>query len=171
MSAPLRDHIAAGYVIYEYTNVTHTKYAQGFTSGLDRFLTTAQGVTYRDCLQRHGRRHTFVGFVDIDELVVLEDPAVVDINQMLREYERLGGLSAYWRLLGSSGHVTRPRRGASAGAGGSGTTVSSYTACLPRGRPENTQFKSFVNTRCARKALKLLQWFGAACRACSAGLV
>jgi hypothetical protein len=43
---------------------------QGFTSNLERFMTTGQGVAYKKCLESFGGRHTVMGFFDVDESFV-----------------------------------------------------------------------------------------------------
>lgn len=52
---------------------------------LQRFLTTAQGAAYCDCLQRYADQHAWLGFIDVDEFIVLEgrQPAA-SINSLLQ---------------------------------------------------------------------------------------
>ncbi len=51
------------------------------------------------------------------------------VDELLRDYEAYPGVSFYWVLLGSSGHVKRPNA----------TVVSSYTKCTPDNHNFNTQ--------------------------------
>ncbi|GFR44512.1 hypothetical protein Agub_g5777 [Astrephomene gubernaculifera] len=140
MSNELTDHIASGFVSYRnFQPTVHRKFneSEGFTSDLDRFMTTVQGQAYKDCVQQYGSHHTFLGFIDLDEFLVLYDNSVRHVDELLRQYESYPGLSVYWVLLGSSGHVSRPN----------GSVVESYTRCTPHGHKFNTQFKTFANTR------------------------
>ncbi|KAL6745533.1 hypothetical protein V8C86DRAFT_2975436 [Haematococcus lacustris] len=132
----IEDLIASGYVQYIPYTGSHVRYTHGFSSDLQRFQTTIQGQVYKDCLARFSGRHTFMGFIDVDEFVAFHEPGLIDINSLLRRYEAYGGLSLYWVLLGSSGHLQPPAAG----------VVPSYRQCLPRRHKANTQFKTFVNT-------------------------
>lgn len=80
--------------------------------------------------------HRFLGFIDIDEFIVLLDPRDTNIETVLRDYKSHPGLSIYWIHLGSSGHVKRP----------TGPVVPNYRSCVPADHYFNTQFKTFVNT-------------------------
>ncbi|KAJ9518800.1 hypothetical protein QJQ45_026089, partial [Haematococcus lacustris] len=132
----IEDLIASGYVQYIPFTGSHVRYTHGFSSDLQRFQTTIQGQVYKDCLAQFSGRHTFMGFIDVDEFVAFHEPGLTDINSLLRRYEAYGGLSLYWVLLGSSGHLQPPAAG----------VVASYRQCLPRRHKANTQFKTFVNT-------------------------
>ncbi|KAG2449567.1 hypothetical protein HYH02_005100 [Chlamydomonas schloesseri] len=137
MSEQLKGHIASGFLTYVNFSAAHRKFQEGYTSDLDRFMSTVQGQAYKHCVDTWGGRHTFIGFIDLDEFMVLYDPGVRSVNNLLRDYEQHPGLSIYWVLLGSSGHTTRPQA----------PVVESYTACTPHDHKFNTQFKTFVNTR------------------------
>ncbi|GAX84159.1 hypothetical protein CEUSTIGMA_g11582.t1 [Chlamydomonas eustigma] len=117
----------------------HHKRFESFPAfpSLERFIMTAQGYAYWQCLHNYGRSHTFMGFLDIDEFIAVTDTEASGINDILCEYERYGGLSIYWRVLGSSGHDARPNS----------SVLDSYTSCLPHMRRKNRQVKSFVNTK------------------------
>lgn len=58
-------------------------------------------------------------------------PQVTHVDELLRDYEAHPGVSFYWVLLGSSGHVKRPNA----------TVVSSYTKCTPDNHNFNTQVR------------------------------
>ncbi|EFJ50032.1 hypothetical protein VOLCADRAFT_117046, partial [Volvox carteri f. nagariensis] len=133
----LKEHVASGFVEYTNYSAAHTKFKEGYTSDLDRFMSTVQGQAYKDCVDRFGGRHTFLGFIDIDEFLVIYDEKVRHVDELLRDYERHPGLSIYWVLLGSSGHKTQPE----------GPVVDRYKACTPHDHKFNTQFKTFANTR------------------------
>jgi hypothetical protein len=64
-------------------------------------------------------------------------PALVDVNDFLRDYERFGALAVNWRIFGSSGFDTRPPGG----------VLSNYVSCVPADNPENGHVKVIANTR------------------------
>lgn len=101
-----------------------------------KFSATIQGQAYSDCLRRYSNRHQFLGFIDVDEFVVLLDSSIKKIDDLLKRYEAFGGLSLYWRIFGSSGQREKSTK----------WVTSTYLKCLPRTSKQNTQFKSFVNT-------------------------
>ena len=43
------DYVASGLVKYHAFEGVHTKYPEGFTSNLERFMTTIQGQAYKHC--------------------------------------------------------------------------------------------------------------------------
>ncbi|GIL78015.1 hypothetical protein Vretimale_7349 [Volvox reticuliferus] len=133
----IEDLVDSGFVVYTNYSAMHTKFKDGYTSDLDRFMSTVQGQAYKDCVDRFGRRHVFLGFIDIDEFLVIYDEKIKNVDDLLREYEQHPGLSIYWVLLGSSGHKDRP----------TGLVVDEYKACTPHNHKFNTQFKTFANTR------------------------
>jgi hypothetical protein len=61
---------------------------------------------YEHCLRKYGRRFRWIGFLDLDEYLVLKDTR--DARILLSDYEDYGGLAVNWVMFGSSGHVTRP---------------------------------------------------------------
>jgi hypothetical protein len=63
-------------------------------------------------------------------------PALVDVNDFMRDYERFGALAINWRIFGSGGHDTRPRGG----------VLTNYVACAPSDNPENAHVKVVANT-------------------------
>lgn len=112
---------------------THTRWNQteGFADNLAKFSATIQGQAYSDCLRRYSKRHQFVGFIDVDEFVVLLDSSIKKIDDMLRRYQAFGGVSLYWRIFGSSGQKEKTTK----------WVTSTYLKCLPRTSKQNTQFK------------------------------
>ncbi|GAX84157.1 hypothetical protein CEUSTIGMA_g11580.t1 [Chlamydomonas eustigma] len=115
----------------------HKRFKEGFSSKMERFMKTAQGYAYWHCLQHYSSQHSFIGFIDVDEFLVINDAQALNINSILRDYEPYGGVSFHWRTVGSSGHDRRPNN----------SVVDSYTACFPEHHEVHRQIKSFVNTR------------------------
>ncbi|KAG2495430.1 hypothetical protein HYH03_006377 [Edaphochlamys debaryana] len=136
LSEPLMEHMDSGFVEYINFSGAHRKFKSGYTSDLDRFMATIQGQAYKDCVERFGSRHTFLGFIDFDEFLVIYDQNVTSVNDLLKDYEAFPGVSFYWVLLGSSGHVARQS-----------PVVDAFTKCTPHSHKFNTQFKTFANTR------------------------
>lgn len=137
MSEQVGDHIASGFVQYNYFEGHHKKFKSGFASSLERFSRTAQGYAYKQCIKHHKANHTFLGFIDFDEFLVFMDPNVTSAEQLLRPYEAYGGVSFHWILAGPNNHTSRPAAG----------VVDSYTSCLRKDIINHRQFKTFVNTR------------------------
>ncbi len=60
-----------------------------------------------DCILRSIGRYEWVGFIDVDEFVVIRDGR--SIPEVLAGVQaRFPALALHWRMYGSSGHVTRP---------------------------------------------------------------
>jgi hypothetical protein len=92
---------------------------------------------YNECLQRYGKQHTFMAFIDVDEFIVVVDGRK-KIPDILRRHEHNGGLSLNWMLFGSSGHTERPPGG----------VIANYHKCT-----KNVHVKAIVNTaHCLRNA-------------------
>ncbi len=51
MSEQVADHIASGFVQYNYFEGHHKKFKSGFSSSLERFSRTAQGYAYKQCIK------------------------------------------------------------------------------------------------------------------------
>jgi hypothetical protein len=62
--------------------------------------------------------------------------AALDVNLVLRQYEKYGGLGLNWRMFGSSGHLTRPKL----------PVAEAYTACFPADHDGNNHVKAIGNT-------------------------
>lgn len=80
---------------------------------------TSQLYAYQQCVQRHGRKHQFMAFIDSDEYIVVTNSSL-RIPDVLRLYEAYGGLVLNWKMFGSSGHVSRP----------SGGVLANYNRCV-----------------------------------------
>jgi hypothetical protein len=69
-----------------------------------------QIVAYDKCLRDYSSRHRFMSFVDSDEYIVVveKDRTIPDV---LKTYEKYGGLALNWMMFGTSGHVEKPAGG------------------------------------------------------------
>jgi hypothetical protein len=72
----------------------------------------AQFRVYDICLREHLHKHTWMGFIDLDEFLVLPPQKVygkpdvtVTIPDVLKPYEEYGGLGINLRIFGSSGEL------------------------------------------------------------------
>lgn len=90
-----------------------------------------QVAAYLHCLERFGQRHKYMGFLDLDEFVVVKDKSLTIVD-VLDKYAQYGGLTLQWMMFGSSGHLKRPPGGA----------LGNYHSCAP-----NYHVKTIVNTR------------------------
>ena len=62
-----------------------------------------------------------MGFIDSDEFIIISDKLKTSYAKshreplqfvnILRQYEKYGGLVLYWKMFGSSGHIRRPKGG------------------------------------------------------------
>lgn len=78
----------------------------------------AQFRVYDTCLQKHLHRHTWMGFIDVDEFIVLPSQqqggvtagvlaggrtGAGSVAEVLRPYEQYGGVGINLKIFGSSG--------------------------------------------------------------------
>ena len=63
-----------------------------------------QRPAYTDCLTTRGQAHTWVGFIDIDEFLVLKRHACA--NEFLRAHLTQGSLSLNWHNFGTAKEAT-----------------------------------------------------------------
>jgi hypothetical protein len=127
MSSVVRQHIDSGAVVYRQIQEFH------HPSGKPQLW------AYDDCLQRHGTKHKWLAFIDVDEFLIFKTgPPVQSLPDLLREYENYSALVVHWILFGSSGHETRPSRG----------VLRSYFRCLPQLHTQHLFVKTIANTAC-----------------------
>jgi hypothetical protein len=89
-----------------------------------------QIATYHRCLQRYGKLHKFMAFIDSDEFIVVVDKTK-RIPDILADYEQFGGVVMNWMVFGSSGHIATPPGG----------VLANYYKCF-----KNGCVKTIVNT-------------------------
>eukprot|EP00798_Chlamydomonas_sp_ICE-L_P004905 gene4905-34672_t len=87
LALDIEEHVQSGFVEVERFNGTHTKLGpnDGYADSLDRFSATIQGQAYKDCLERHSDKHAFMGFIDVDEFIVMHSAAMPSINHFLQK--------------------------------------------------------------------------------------
>lgn len=68
----------------------------------DTTSNTRQHAAYRSCMANYGNQHTWIGFIDVDEFIVLYQHD--SIVQLLKETCERGSLALHWILFGTSGH-------------------------------------------------------------------
>lgn len=87
---------------------------------------------YSSFLADHSKNFLWVGFIDTDEFIVLNEAC--NIGEFLQGYEEFGGVGINWKCFGSSGHLkTQP------------SIISSYIHA-PKTNLANIHIKSIVNT-------------------------
>lgn len=105
---------------------------------IGKSLAHPQFDVYNKCLQLYRSFHTWMGFIDTDEFIVI--PSGLPIADVLQPYTAYGGLVLNWRQIGSTGHLTRP-------AGG---VLANYFKCFAEDDENNKHVKSLVVTAHAR---------------------
>lgn len=83
------------------------------------------------CIRYYAKRFTHMGFLDVDEFIVLKAPQKGNVIHVLERYREFGGLTMNWVLYGSNGYIDRPEGG----------VLSNYRDCT-----RNCHVKSIVNT-------------------------
>jgi hypothetical protein len=59
---------------------------------------------FGSCLDSYKNFFKWIGFIDVDEFIVIKDGST-DIKKFLKRYEKYGGLGINWKCFGSSGHL------------------------------------------------------------------
>ncbi|KAK9792056.1 hypothetical protein WJX73_010184 [Symbiochloris irregularis] len=90
---------------------------------------------YNRCLRMYRDSHTFMGFIDADEFIVIPDGR--KIEEVLTPYEKYGGLVINWRQIGYSGHDARP----------DGGILANYWQCFAEDDDNNRHVKTIVVTK------------------------
>jgi len=120
----LQDLIDAGKV--EYFNMPRVN---------PRTVPVMQVRVYNIAIQHLKKKHTWIGFWDIDEFLAIIDPSITSLKDYLKEFEDYGGLVVNWRLMGNSGRREKPKSG----------VIESYTKCVPTTFPDNALVKTIVH--------------------------
>lgn len=112
----LEYHLAAGIShFFVYESFSSDNFREVLQPFIDRGLLTliADWPTVpvtphaeNDCILRSVNRFEWVGFLDVDEFLVLEDGAAID--DYLAEFPKAPAVGFHWRYFGSSGHRTHP---------------------------------------------------------------
>lgn len=90
---------------------------------------------YNQCLKRAKTSGVkFLGFIDVDEFIVLQEPQVDEIQAVLTDFEHYGGLVVNWRVFGSSQHQEKPPGG----------VLKNYDDCIPRTEQESRFIKTIA---------------------------
>jgi hypothetical protein len=74
---------------------------------------------YRYCWKHFGSQYTFIGFMDVDEFIVVKDTSK-SVTDVLKDYQGIGGLTLNWMNFNSNGHYQRP----------SGGILPNYSKCF-----------------------------------------
>lgn len=90
-----------------------------------------QILAQKDCI-KHYNQFRWIGFLDIDEYIVLLDEST-NIKDYLVEYDQFDGLCLHWLLFGSNNHTAKQK-----------STIFSYTQSCPS-HGANEHIKSIIN--------------------------
>lgn len=64
---------------------------------------------YTDCVSRHGKKHTWMGFIDVDEFYGIRTTETMEnILRELETHNDIGALGVNWKLHTSAGLLERP---------------------------------------------------------------
>lgn len=106
-----------------------------------RTVPQLQVTLYHVCLDSVRENHAFIGFWDIDEFIVPLQPTETNFADFLTTHMmHVGGVAINWRIVGPSGHETKPATGG---------VLDNYQVCTPWNYLENEEIKSVVNTEFA----------------------
>lgn len=113
-----------------------------------RTVSQLQVNLYARCLDAVRDKHDFIGFWDVDEYIVPRpgDVSVPPFRAFLADQDVMnsGGVALNWRIVGPSGHETKPT---------SGSVLENYRMCTPWDYAENEEIKSIVRTSHAVRPL------------------
>lgn len=111
-------HLAAGishFFLYnnfsddDYLPVLEPHITRGYVTLIDWPRKPASPAAEEDCIARCIGVFEWVGFLDADEFVVIQDGRV--IPAYLNEFQDFPAVALHWYYFGSSGHRTRPSNG------------------------------------------------------------
>ena len=131
-------HLAAGVDhFFLYNNFSEDGFlealqpylAQGLVTLIDWPRAPASPAAENDCLTRTAGRFGWVGFLDVDEFLVVADGR--SIGSFLKEFSQAPAVALHWYMFGSNGHRTRPATG----------VIAAYTRRAPA---PNHHVKVFV---------------------------
>ena len=126
MLSILTDYIQAELVQYHYL--------------VGKSMAHPQFEVYNKCLQLYRSFHTFIGFIDADEYIVIPDKR--PLADVLQPYAKYGGLVINWRQIGPSGHVKRPEGG----------ILANYWQCFMEDDDNNKHVKTIAVAAHARSS-------------------
>jgi hypothetical protein len=122
-----------------------------------RTINLLQVKLYDACLESARGLHKFVGFWDVDEFLIPLDGEIINkitqesekgegLSTYLQEFEEYGGLGVGWRVVGPSGHITKP---VESHKNTSKSILASFTLCTTWDFVDNQEIKTIVNTEYA----------------------
>lgn len=106
---------------------------KGFVTLTDWPKNQAQLEAYEDCIEKYSRDTNWIGFIDIDEFIMLRED-ISNISDVLSSFIERGSVILYWRVFGSSGFTERDI---------TGSVVKDFQSCWSKFRING---KCFFNT-------------------------
>jgi hypothetical protein len=98
----------------------------------------------KDCVLKGIGRFQWIGFIDADEFVVIEDGR--SIGEFLADFRDCPAVALHWYMFGSNGHRWRP----------AGPVISDYTRREPL---PNRHVKCFVRPECVAAYRNSHSWY------------
>ncbi len=153
----LEYHSAAGVDhFFLYNNFSEDKFlpviepwlAAGRLTLVDWPKIPASPGAEEDCIRRAMGRFAWVGFIDADEFIVVEDGR--SIGEFLLPFRRSPGVVLHWKFFGSSGWRDRPAL----------PVIAAYQHRAPL---PNRHIKSFVQPHCVTQCRNPHAWFYRRC--------
>lgn len=129
------------FIIYDNeSKIPITQTIQGRNNVLIIPIENAEKVqfaAYQHCLDNFKNNYNWIGFIDVDEYIVMHEAR--NINDALKEYEQpgIGGLGINWVMFGSSGYIEKPKI----------KTIEAYTRSVPKDNEINKHIKTIVRPR------------------------
>lgn len=107
------NHLIGVEHFYLYNNFSDDDYLKVLKPYIDKKLVTliewpykqAQMRCYRDCIEKYKNETKWLGFIDLDELIIPN--SYNNIYDLLKTKEHLPAILIYWKVFGSSGIYSR----------------------------------------------------------------
>lgn len=147
-------YLAAGIThFFFYEKLSEDHFADILTPYISRGLVTLSAdwphvpvspSAEQDCVLKCIGRFNWVGFIDADEFVVIQDGR--SIGEFLAGYARYPAVALHWLMFGSNGHKQRPK----------GPVIAEYTR---RETAPSRHVKCFVRPECVANYRNSHCWF------------
>lgn len=87
---------------------------------------------YNHCIRTYKKESTYIGFIDIDEFIVLRTNEL--FNEFMKKYDQYSGLAIHWLTFGSTNHYLESNK----------LVTESYFLRPPANHTSNQLVKSIV---------------------------
>src|SRR5579863_5983345 len=130
----LQPYIESNIVSYHDYNIdiTNVHYLEAFKD---------VNYPYNHCIAHYKLESKYIGFIDIDEFIVLRevysDPSIIPLVDFLKEYDQYSGLAIHWLYFGSTNNYMESEK----------LVTESYFLRPPVNHECNHFIKSIINPR------------------------